>query len=432
MVYFIEGEPKWIITEIVNDSISSNNSNDRAIKELLRNIFHDIKAEAFKPFVLGLLEYHQYTINESKLSDETLIRTLTTIRTYLIRRRILGLTQGENKYIVTLSKEIDSISKGTVSMLELLTNISYRLRLPNDNEMKAALTSINFYEGLKHYSKFILGKIEESNTKVSVDFRDKKITIEHIMPQTLGNSWKEELGYNSNELHGNYLHNIGNLILTEFNSEIGNKSFEEKKRKLKESSLNYRLDVIARNTWNEESIKEHQSNMIKGFLSTFPLPDDFKQRNNCNTQIIYNTSFSPLDSDAGEMAEGNRPIEFHIHSEIIKVKTWQDVLIKFLKYLKDKPDFDFEFILYNQAELFRSDKTIIKWSFLKELIDAKPELLNRYKTFDGKVWDKVKELNDDLIFIHIHISATACMARIANVMQKFNIANDAIVIKLKD
>jgi hypothetical protein len=172
--------------------------------------------------------------------------------------------------------------------------------------------------------------------------------------------------------------------------------------------------------------------MIKGFLSTFPLPDNFKQRNNWNTQIIDNTSFSPLDSDAGEMAEGNRPIEFHIHSEIIKVKTWQDVLIKFLKYLKDKPDFDFEFILDNQAELFRSDKTIIKWSFLKELIDAKPELLNRYKTFDGKVWDKVKELNDDLIFIHIHISATVCMARIANVMQKFNIANDAIVIKLKD
>lgn len=422
---------KWIITEIVSDSISSNNSNDKVIKELLRNIFHDIKAEAFKPFVLGLLEYHQYVVNNLRLSDDTLISTLLTIRTYLIRRRILGLTQGENKNIVTLSKKIESLSKGTVSMLELLTNMFYRLRLPNDNEMKNTLTLMNFYEGLKQYSKLILGKIEEHNTKVAVDFRNKKVTIEHIMPQTLEDSWKLELGKRFNEIHKTYLHNIGNLILTEFNSEIGNKSFEEKKRKLATSSLNYRLDVIKRNTWNEDSIKGHQTNMIKYFLSTFPLPEEFKEKANWNTQTIENTSFSPLDSEAGEMAEGNKPAELHINEDIIKVKTWQDVFIKFLKYLRDNPDFDFEFILDNQTELFRRDETIIKWSSLKELIYTKVDLSSRYKTFSGKVWDKAKELNDDLLFIHINISASNCMTRIGNVMQKFNMTENSVEIKLK-
>ncbi len=422
---------KWIITEVVNDSISSNNSNDRIIKELLRNIFHDIKAEAFKPFVLGLLEYHQYTVNNIKLSDETLISTLQSIRTYLIRRRILGLTQGENKNIVTLSKKIESLSNGTVSMLELLTSMFYRLRLPNDNEMKNTLTSMNFYEGLKQYSKLILGKIEEHNTKVAVDFRNKKVTIEHIMPQTLEDSWKVELGEHFSEIHKTYLHNIGNIILTEFNSEIGNKSFEEKKRKLATSSLNYRLDVINRNTWNEDSIKEHQINMVKWFLSTFPLPQEFKEKANWNTQKIENTSFSPLDSDAGESAEGNKPVELIINEDVIKVKTWQDVFIKFLKYLKDNPAYDFEFILDNQTELFRRDETIIKWSSLKELIDAKVDLSSRFKTFSGKVWDKEKELNDDLLFVHINISASACMSRIGNVMQKFNMAENSVEIRLK-
>jgi uncharacterized protein with ParB-like and HNH nuclease domain len=422
---------KWIITEVVNDSISLNNSNDRVIKELLRNIFHDIKAEAFKPFVLGLLEHHQYTINDSRLSDETLISILLTIRTYLIRRRILGLTQGENKNIVTLSKKIESLSKGTVSMLELLTNMFYRLRLPNDNEMKNALISMNFYEGLKQYSKLILGKIEEHNTKVAVDFRDKKVTIEHIMPQKLEDSWKVELGEHFNEIQKTYLHNIGNLILTEFNSEIGNKPFEEKKRKLETSSLNYRLDIIRRNTWNEDSIKDHQANMIKWFLSTFPLPEEYKEKANWNTQTIENTSFSPLDSDAGEMAEGNKPTELHVNGEVIKVKTWQDVFIKFLKYIKDNPDYDFDFILDNQTELFRRNETIIKWSSLKELIDAKIDLSNRYKTFNGKVWDKEKELKDDQLFIHINISASACMTRIGNIMQKFNMTENTVEIKLK-
>lgn len=422
---------KWIITEIINESISSNNTKDKEIKELLRNIFHDIKAEAFKPFVLGLLEYHQYTVNNVKLSDDFLITTLTTIRTYLIRRRILGLTQGENKNIVTFSKKIEGLSKGNIQMIELLTNVFYRLRLPNDNEIKTSLTTLNFYEGSKQYSKFILGKIEEHNTKVSVDFRNPKITIEHIMPQTLEDSWKVELGENYKDIHKNYLHNIGNLILTEFNSEIGNKPFEEKKRKLETSSLNYRLDIIKRNTWSEQSIKEHLANMITWFLDTFSLPEQYREKANWNTLTFENTLFSPSDTDAGDMAEGNRPTELHINGEVINVKTWQDVFIEFLKYLRDSPDFDFDFILENQLECFRRDDTIIKWSALKELIDTNVDLSNRYKTFDGKVWEKLKVLDDDILFIHINISASNCMTRISNVMDKFNMPSNSVEIKLK-
>jgi uncharacterized protein with ParB-like and HNH nuclease domain len=421
---------KWIITEINNETISTNTYKDKEIKELLRNIFHDIKAEAFKPFVLGLLEFHQYTIDGIRLSDDILISTLSSIRTYLIRRRVLGLAQGENKNIVLLSKKIENIAKGHVSMLELLTNLFYRLRLPNNSEMRSALISMNFYEGLKQYSKLILGKIEEQNSKVSVDFRNTKITIEHIMPQKIDDSWKVELGVNFEEIHKNYLHNIGNLILTEFNSEIGNKSFEEKKRKLNTSSLNYRLDIIKRDVWSEQSIKEHQSNMVDWFLDTFPLPDQYKNEANWNTQTIESTLFSPLDTDAGDIAEGNKPIELQIFEDIIKVNSWQDVFIKFLKYLKDKPEYDFEYILDNQLEMFRRDETILKWSSLKELVDTNLDLTSRYKTFDGKVWDKVKELNDDLLFIHINISASICMSRIASVMEKLFLPDDSIRIKL--
>ncbi|MFU2126349.1 HNH endonuclease family protein, partial [Ornithobacterium rhinotracheale] len=339
---------KWIITEVVTDIISPNKLNDKKIKELLRNIFHDIKSEAFKPFVLGLLDLHQSEKNDIKLTDDILISTLTAIRTYLIRRRVLGLTQGENKNIIPLVKKIELIKNGDLTMFELLTNMFYRLRLPNDNEMKDSLTSLNFYKGLKQYSKLILGKIEEHNTKVAVDFRDSKITIEHIMPQTLGDSWKVELGEKSNEIHQKYIHNIGNLILTEFNSEIGNKSFEEKKDKIRTSSLSYRLGIIDKNIWNEESIIEHQKNMIKWFLSTFEIPDEYKEKANWNTKTVEDVSFSPLDIDANEMAEGNKPKELHVFKEVIEVNTWQDIFVSFLKYLRESQNFDFNFILDNQ------------------------------------------------------------------------------------
>ena len=422
---------KWIITEINTDLISSNSSNDKVIKELLRNIFHDIKAEAFKPFVLGLLEYHQYLVSKNRLSDETLISTLTTIRTYLIRRRAIGLTQGENKNIVLLSKNIEEITIGSVTMLYLLTNLFYRLRLPNDMEMRSAFVQMNFYESLKQYSKLILGKIEENNSKVAVDFRNPKITIEHIMPQKIDDDWKAELGKNYEDVYKSYIHNIGNIILTEFNSEIGNKSFQEKKKKLSTSSLYYRLDILKRNNWNEENIKEHQLNMINWFLKTFPLPDHLKDQSNWNTQIVESTSFSPLDNDSGDMAEGNKPIELVLFGIGSKVNSWQDVFIKFLECIRDLPEYDFEYVLVNQLELFKNEKTIVKWSALKELIEVHPDLSTRYKTFDGKTWDKSKELNDDLLFIHINISASTCMARISYVMEKMFMPFNSIEIKLK-
>lgn len=422
---------KWIIYETNNDQISKDQNNNRTIKELLRNIFHDIGSEAFKPFVLGLLEYHQFPVNNTTLNDDELISALVIIRTYLIRRRILGLTQGENKNIVLLCKEISDIALGKTSVVELLSNMFYRLRLPNDDEIRERLISINFYEELKQYSKFILGKIEEYNSKVSVDFRDRKITIEHIMPIKLDDTWKKELGDNFQETHKNYLDNIGNLILTEFNQEMGNKSFAEKKEKLNQSNLSYRLDVIHKAAWNEQSIKEHQENMIDRFIATFPLPEEYQHKNNWKSELTEKQSFSPLDSDAGVIAEGNRPAELHILNKKIYLATWQDVFIQFLVCIKHNNESNYDFIINNQYDLFKSNNIIIKWVKLKEMIDSRIELTSRYKTLEGKTWDKVKELKDDTLFIHINISASTCISRISNIMEKLFMDADSVQIKLK-
>ncbi|GHU27072.1 hypothetical protein FACS1894164_18950 [Spirochaetia bacterium] len=424
---------KWIVTEIVTDTISSVEAKDKEIKELLRNIFHDIEADAFKPFVLGLFEYNQSGVNGNKLSDDKLIEILKTIRTYLIRRRILRLTQGENKGIVALSKRIADLTNSTVSMIELLSNMPYNLRTPNNNEVSEQLKTINFYDGVKKYSKFILGKIEENNTKVAVNFRNPKITIEHIMPQSLSKTWENELGYSFEEVHKKYLHNIGNLILTEFNSEIGNKPFVYKKNKLNTSSLFFRLDVTNRNSWNETSIIGHQKNMISWFLETFPLPDNYKTADNWNTKSIEKVNFLPFDDEAGEIAEGNKPSKLIIDSKEIVVKTWQDVFIEFLKWIKGSTDYDFDTIRINQDKLFGKTDRIIKWKNLKSIVDDNiGNTKRKYKTFDGKYWDdKGTILTDDLEFVHINASAKTIMNRIASIINQYGMSEDFIEIVLK-
>jgi uncharacterized protein with ParB-like and HNH nuclease domain len=420
---------KWIITEKNEDLISDVKKHDGTIKELLRNIFHDIKAEAFKPFVLGLLEYHQYAADNEKITDADLISLLETIRTYLIRRRVLGLTQGENKHIVLLCKKINDIAQEKISLIELLTTMSYRLRLPNDDEITKGLETINFYEELKKYAKFILGKIEEKNSKVSVDFRNKQITIEHIMPQTLDKTWKEELGKNWNKIHDDYLHNIGNLILTEFNSEIGNKSFTEKKQKLQTSNLYFRNNIIKKKRWNEQSIKEHQKDMIKWFLETFPLPDEYKHADNYKSERREEEWLSPLD-DTDNIAEGNKPEKLAIRDKIFEVKTWQDVFLNFMKNVKENYPGDFQYFVENQREVFEREDVILAQSKLKELIEDNKDLLKRYKTLEGKFCEE-ENLKEDDFFYYINMSASTCMRRIANIMNKLYMKEDDVKIKLK-
>jgi hypothetical protein len=308
----------------------------------------------------------------------------------------------------------------------------YKIRTPNDKEVYEQLKIINFYEGIKKYSKFILGKIEENNTKVAVDFRNPKISIEHIMPQTLSDSWKDELGEDSENIHKQYLHNIGNLILTEFNGEIGNKPFADKKDKLNKSSLYFRLDVTSRPSWKDTEIKDHQKNMISWFLDTFPLPDKYKTTDNWNTRSVEKDNFSPLDDEAGEIAEGNRPSVLIINSERIIVKTWQDVFIEFLKWVRESKNYDFDAILNNQYKLFGKEDVIIKWKNLKLSDKDIIELRKRYKTFDGKVCDdKNIVLTDDLEFIHINASAKQFINRIASIMNQFGMPDDFIKIVLK-
>ena len=45
---------------------------------------------------------------------------------------------------------------------------------------------------------------------------------------------------------------------------------------------------------------------------------------------------------------------------------------------------------------------------------------------------RVKNLTDDVYFIHINISATTCINRIASVMNKFNMPENFINITLKN
>ena len=409
-------------------------ADSETIRELLRNIFEDITSEAFKPVVLELLHMYQAKAPAITISGALLIETLKSIRTYLIRRRVVSLTQAENMNTPLLIIHLPAIARQETSMTKVLSNLFYKLRIPNDKEIRDTLERIAFYKGLNKYSKFILGKMEERQTKVAVPFRDKAITIEHIMPQMLNEVWCSELGeVKAEEVHQHYLHNIGNLILTEFNSEMGNKSFADKKALLASSTILYGKEICQYEQWCEKSILDHQDRMISLFLATFALPDEYKLANNWRDADKEATEmlFYPLESDP-TILTGRKPKAVVLFGESFPTKTWREAMLIFFKQILESDPRARTLLLSNQLETFGKSNAFIPWKELRKEIHehSNPDYKWRFKTLDNKFCEELKEIDEECLFIYVNHSRIAIIDRIARVMRLLDLDSEEVIIKL--
>ena len=98
------------------------------------------------------------------------------------------------------------------------------------------------------------------------------------MPQNrnLSKEWKEELGENWEDIQKTYLHTIGNLTLTGYNSELSDKPFAEKrdmKDGFKDSAIRMNIYLQDLETWNEDEIKKRTERLIDKGKKIWPYPN---------------------------------------------------------------------------------------------------------------------------------------------------------------
>lgn len=410
---------------------------NKEVKDLLIDIFQGIKSDPFKSFVMGLLISHQGINGKKKLSDDALLNTLRMIKTYLIRRRVCDLTSGENKNMPLLTKYIPEMANGETDFLQIIKQLPYFLRMPNDKEIRSTLETLPFYNELRNYSKLILGDMEKKRSKVSVDYRDPLITIEHIMPQKLTTIWEQELGEDHQEVHSKYLHNIGNLILTEYNMEISNRSFETKKQKLGESALSYRLDIISVERWDEQAILKHQEQMIQLFLNAYELPDEYQIANNWNERIEDNEirKFSITDSDAKSFVKFRQPESVTIEGKVYKENRWNHLYFAILQHLKRNYPNQYEVLVNDLTTHLKQGKnpSVINWKD-EELYPEIPSFNTRYALVDGTVLKIIpNNYSGDkrLVFYH-NRSAEKMIEGINEMFEYFHVDGDEVIITLKE
>ena len=102
-------------------------------------------------------------------------------------------------------------------------------------------------------------------------------TIEHILPQdpNLPAVWRQDLGLDWEAVQERWLHTLGNLTLTGYNSEYSNRSFAEKRDMVggfRHSPLRVNEGLGSVASWNEEAIKARADRLARMAVDVWPTP----------------------------------------------------------------------------------------------------------------------------------------------------------------
>lgn len=219
--------------------------------------FNRLEVTTSYPLLLKL--YDDYT--NKKLSVDDFAECLQAIETYIVRRAVCGIpTNVLNKYFPTIYNSLDQTDVAH-SLKDILNRGTGARRMPDDYEFKQCLQERNLFGS--RILQYLLEELERYNNKEVVDF--EKLQIEHIMPQTLSDEWKKELGSDWELTYQKYLDTLGNLTLTGYNPEYSNKLFTEKrdmKKGFKDSGLQLNRDLAKLERWTEKEILDRATELL--------------------------------------------------------------------------------------------------------------------------------------------------------------------------
>lgn len=319
----------------------------RAIEAELRRI-RRLEVTVAYPFLL-----HAYAaFDEHRLSEADLLRVLDMVETFVVRRHVAGIaTHGLNKAFAGLWKQAGETDAGFVARVgELLA----KRELPTDAQFRERLQDTQLYgsgERLKKL-KLMLERLEEAaGHKEAVD--PTKLSIEHVMPQSLTPEWSAELGPDAEDVHDDLLHTLGNLTLTGYNSELGNMPFAEKRARYAEShlELNRWFAGIAR--WNKEEIERRAAALAEQAVQCWPW---FGGAQPVHVERVEEEE----DDDDSEDPTGTVPSELVIRGEVFAVRSWADVAKAVAGYIARLGDEAFDQAVHDQPKFLNRDATAFR------------------------------------------------------------------------
>ncbi|GAA8691718.1 DUF262 and DUF1524 domain-containing protein [Helicobacter pylori] len=268
----------------------------------------DLEMDVIYPLLLDL--YSDY--RDGVLSEQDFIPIIYLTESYLCRRAVCGIpSNGLNKFFPSFTKKIDK-KQYLKSVEEHFGSLTGNQKFPNDFEFKDSFITKELYgrnKTKKKKTKYFLERLENFDTKEPVN--TKEYTIEHIMPQTLNLEWERDLGENFEAIHEKYLHTIGNLTLTGYNSEYSNNSFQEKRdmeKGFKQSPLRLNQGLRDLESFGEKEIEKRANDLADWALKIWTYPEldaetleKYKPKKDKKEKKAYDLSSYKFGSNSREL-----------------------------------------------------------------------------------------------------------------------------------
>lgn len=289
------------------------------------------------PFLMAFLVYAK----NDGIGDDEILNVFSCIETYIFRRLMCGLpTNALNKIFATLHNSVIKFKTPDISYSDImvfsLESKKASGAFPKDTEFITGFTTRNVYSMKGKNKDYIFDRLENGSSKektdISANIADGILSIEHIMPQTLTAEWKEALGPNWEEIHEKWLHCIGNLTLTGYNSKYSNKSFHDKKYMddgFSNSGLRLNRYIATFDKWTEDELKARNGKLSEMALKIWPYPA---------------TSFVPPvnEGDTSSLADDTnaqtgRQIQYYeLFGDRQTVQSWADLIWKVVNTLFER------------------------------------------------------------------------------------------------
>ncbi len=227
----------------------------------LADVFHDIRelrADVCYPMLMEI--YRDF--EESRLTSVEFVEIARLVESYVFRRAVCDIpTNSLRQTFATFMKDVDKANYLESVKAKFLLLSSYR-RFPGDDEFSRQIQVRNLYKWNRR--SYWLRRFENHGRKERVYVND--YTIEHIMPQNenLSAEWRADLGDDWQDVQQKYLHTLGNLTLTGYNSEYSDRPFAEKRDRqggFKSSPLKLNEGLGSCLRWEEGSIRQRAAKL---------------------------------------------------------------------------------------------------------------------------------------------------------------------------
>ena len=275
-------------------SILINNGEDDIASPNLKNALLDLgRIEGSPSYILLLNILANRTLYN--ISDEQLINIVKLLTKFFVHRNFTN-TPPTNKMINLFMELISDIKdkKGNAVFETIKANLLKALGQNPDEAFKKSILG-DIYTNNKDTTRFILCYYEEhSATKECAkavrdlwlrnDKGDFIYTIEHIFPEgkNIPTDWVTMIANGDSskamKLQEEYVHTLGNLTMTGYNSTLSNKSFSAKRDHKKEGNevgykngLLLNEDLKNEDSWTIDKIKLRTEKLAKYFINEFKI-----------------------------------------------------------------------------------------------------------------------------------------------------------------